>query len=158
MEFDYNPTKQSAVIGSLKKSFEVTQSVALPILDEVTSLEHCVDCFAELKYPCFPNITMSNEGLLCTKLFNSDEYRKFIKRFQKLAAKAFEYELRNDIGRFTEEEIVKKLMVFEERNAEWERTCCGQFDDFELQANTPAELERRKKTNTDKLREYGLEL
>ncbi len=158
MEFDYNPTKQSAIIDSLKKSFEVTQSVALPILDEVTSLEHCVDCFAELKYPCFPNVTMSNEGLLCTKLFNSDEYRKFIKRFHESAAKAFEYELRNDIGRFTEEEIVKKLMVFEERNAEWERTCCGQFDDSKLQANAPAELEHRKEANRDRLREYGLDL
>lgn len=158
--FYYNPTDGEFMISALKKALAVTEKHVLPVIGEVVTLEKCLDYFELMNHNLFLVLEGGGEGLLCTKLFSADEYVMFCGRSCEREITQCRYELDSNLNlspkrRASLEERIEYIMS---RREEGKKKSYEIFANPELQEKAPAELERRRKENTEKLRAYGLEI
>lgn len=158
--FYYNPTDGEFMINALKKALAVTEKHVLPVIGEVVTLEKCLDYFELMNHNLFLVLEGGGEGLLCTKLFSADEYVMFCGRSSEREITQCRYELDSNLNlspkrRASLEERIEYIMSGRE---EGKKKSYEIFANPELQEKAPAELERRRKENTEKLRGYGLEI
>ena len=160
MSFFYNPTSTESLIGALQKALRSMEESAMPVINQAVTLRKCMDYFALMDHWINrPALDSSGEDLLFTKLFSADEYVMFWNEQYKRQEKAHIIDLRKSNSSPNIEEVIEKMIKdnvdgrekAKERNYEL-------FTDPKLQEKAPAELERRKKENIEKLRGYGLDI
>ncbi len=158
MRFYYNPTDNNSLMAMLKKVLAVVEMYALPVIGQAVTLEKCMDYFGLMNHLIYPFLGGGDEGLLCTKLFSADEFVIFKDKYCERELEGLKRELSSNPDskrRATLEERIEYIMRGRE---EGKKQCYDFFINPELQEKAPAELERRKKENTEKLRSYGLDL
>ncbi len=156
LDFDEAEEMQSAV----KRAFEETKRVILPMLNPVTTLESCIDYFYKFGWimnlydeedfgNSDPNL-FCNEGLLLIKAHYLDNGEERMKCNLKAWYQKF--------GKGDKERLKKK---YEEYN----RNRLEQYAIREKLLNTPKlykkamdELERRRRLNIETLRSYGINI
>ena len=147
MGFYYNPTSAAELIKVLKKALNVTCEIAIPVIDPIVTLERCMDYFELMRHWIYPTVGDSGESILCTRLFSADEYVMFCDR-----------NCERELERCHREHNEERIKYLAETREEEKKKFYKFFTNPELQEWAPAELERRKKENTEKLREYGLNI
>lgn len=158
--FYYNPTDSKFMINALKKALAVMEKHVLPVIGEVVTLEKCMDYFEIMGHAvCLP-FGYTGEGLLCTKLFSADEYVMFLDRSREREINECRRELDSNpnLSLKRKNSLETRIKFISEAREENKKKDYEFFADPELQEKAPAELERRGKENTEKLREYGLEI
>ncbi|MBE6900837.1 MAG: hypothetical protein E7478_00025 [Ruminococcaceae bacterium] len=158
MRFYYNPTSTQSLLGVLSQALVVALKDAIPVIDQAVTLEKCMDYFELMEHRLNPLLDGGGEGLLCTKLFSADEYVTFMDKY-------WERELEDIKRKLSITSDPKRIESFETRikciaseREECKEKCYRLFTEPELQEKAPAELARRKKENTEKLRSYGLDI
>ena len=157
------------IVAEAKRALEITERIILPILNEVVSLDSCIEFFykykcrlldiwCDEKYGYFSPYRDHNEGLLLIKTKNRDDG---IKRMNEMLAGS---------SRPMKEGKIKLSQEFIKK--QYERTCENYnkwrieqialrdniLDTPELYAEILTGLERRKATNIETLRSYGLNI
>lgn len=158
--FYYNPTDNKFLVNALEKALAVMEKHALPVMGEVVTLEKCMDYFELMNHHLFLTLEGGGEGLLCTKLFSADEYVMFCGRSCEREIERCRLELDSNPNSSPKRRasLEERIEYITSRREEAKRKDYEAFTDPELQEKAPAELERRKKENTEKLRAYGLEI
>lgn len=151
-------TNESEMFDSLQKSLDATLQTALPVLNEVTDLMSCEKYFNTVTQSTYPNLNFAKdvgEGLFLMKLFSSaEELYEFTESEALCELKHREY-ICNKAGA----DFSSSLQMFEDSKEVRKKSWFDTFNDPELwQVKAPAELERRKKANTEVLKEVGLNL
>ncbi|HHX56610.1 MAG TPA: hypothetical protein GX710_01175, partial [Clostridiales bacterium] len=161
--FAYVVESKKMMIESLNDSLETTKKIMLPIFDQVTDLNACIDFFNKF-HPGMLSINVKtefgdkyigstyNEGFLYIKLGRE----KYIEKKEQHRLQCFAVEAKN---RSYSPNTIKQLQetfwgTQEDRFAAYNKI----FDDTDWIAKALAELERRKVANTETLRSYGLNL
>lgn len=171
--FEYHGADEDAMMEVIRKSFELTEKYALPVLDHITTLEECLKHF--FKYnPIAISIKDAsdryiqgevggkyNEGLVCTLVYESDRIKEYENAWIKVYQEANEdelYYMNAGMSGITIEEHSKN-------ETECEKKRKDKLILFDMLANTPEcqekirrELEQRKSNNIEILRNCGLEL
>ena len=159
-EFYYNPTSTEDMLKVLKRALKVTEDTALPVINPAVTLEKCMDYFGVMEHFICPTLGDSGEGLLCTKIFSADEFVMFCGRSCEREIERCRRELDSNFNlspkrRASLEERIKYIMS---RREEGKKKSYEFFANPELKEKAPVELERRKKENVEKLRQYGLNI
>ena len=159
-EFYYNPTSTEDMLKVLKRALKVTEDTALPVINPAVTLEKCMDYFGVMEHFICPTLGDSGEGLLCTKIFSADEFVMFCGRSCDREIERCRRELDSNFNlspkrRASLEERIKYIMS---RREEGKKKSYEFFANPELKEKAPVELERRKKENVEKLRQYGLNI
>ncbi len=156
MRFYYDPTDNNSLIAMLKKVLAAAEMHVLPVIEQAVTLEKCMDYYGIMEYFMYPSLESGGDELLCTRLFSADEYVAFTDMHCERELKILERKLADPTENKANIEIrINYVMGHrEEEKKKFYRI----FTDPELQEKAPAELERRKKENTEKLRSYGLDL
>ena len=160
MRFYYNPTDENSLISALKKVLAAVEMHVLPVIGQAVTLEKCMDYFGVMEHFICPTLGDSGEGLLCTKLFSADEFVMFCGRSCEREIERCRRELDsnpnlNPKRKASLEERIEYIMSGRE---EGKKKSYEFIANPELQEKAPAELERRKKENVEKLRWYGLNI
>lgn len=160
MRFYYNPTDENSLISALKKVLAAAEIHVLPVIGQAVTLEKCMDYFGVMDHSIRPFLEGGGEGLLCTRLFSADEFVMFCGRSCEREITQCRYELDSNPNlspkrRASLEERIEYVMSGRE---EGKKKCYEFFTNPELQEKAPEELERRKKENTEILRNYGLDI
>ena len=169
LKFFYKSDDEESMLEAVKHSFEITEKIMLPVLNEVKDLETCMDYFYKINATrkvqscsenfgnCLP-INFYNEGLLHLKVYSLDEYIEKIKSNADRWRKLEEYNLETGRTGITKES-------FDEWWEDEKRILSKQIDIFSKLINDPEEnmkameeLERRKAANMDALRSYGFKV
>ena len=165
----YKSDDEESMICAVKHSFEATEKIMLPILNDIKDLDSCMEHFYKFNLNRmilgsdndfgngFPT-GFYNEGLLHLKTYTLDNFkeRKEIDYNKGVA------EVKRDIEigkiKFTQKD-------FEKRNILQQEAIQKQVNNFDMLINDPEEnkkameeLERRKNANMDALRGYGFYL
>ncbi len=159
--FYYDPTSTTDMIKALNKALKVTNEHAIPVTNLVVTLEKCMDYFDLMGHWIYTVSLHSNdESLLCTKLFSADEYVMFCNRRNERNIEQYRHELNSDseLSPKMRESYEGRIRCIMERREEDKKKYYGFFTNPEIQEGAPAELERRKRENTEKLRKYGLNI
>lgn len=158
--FYYNPTDNKFLVNALEKALAVMEKHALPVMGEVVTLEKCMDYFELMNHHLFLTLEGGGEGLLCTKLFSADEYVMFCGRSCEREIERCRLELDSNPNSSPKRRasLEERIEYITSRREEAKRKDYEAFTDPELQEKAPAELERRKKENVEKLRGYGLNI
>lgn len=160
-EFEYEAEQEESLISAMKYSLEVTQKIALPILDGVTTLKACVEYY-RIMGSSILNIcgedglggADENEGLINFKAYSVDEYIQA----QNEAAEYWDRYCLNEMekGRMSPD-------FYEKNKEDSKKIRLGRIERFKKIRNAPetyakvmAEMERRKAENIEKLKRYGL--
>lgn len=170
--FTFVKADEKSMMDAIKKSFELTEKYAIPILEKVTTLEDCMNHLFKYRASLLWVYEASdayvqrdigyphNEGLLSTVIYGQDRFEEYEK------AKLRVYEESNDdtlycinagIWRLTMEQYRNEVMEKKELLKEQ----LNQFKELlkpEWQEKIRRELELRKKNNTAILREAGFEI
>lgn len=158
MEFYYDPTSTQALLNALKRALEVTVKVALPVIDQVVTLEKCMNYFGLMGHWLYPFLDGGDESLLCTKLFSADEYFLFVEKNSEREIEDLNRKLSLNPDPQRRASLERRIKHVMDEREERKEKCYRLFTEPELQEKAPAELERRKKENTEKLRSYGLDM
>jgi len=154
---------EDIIVNEMKRSLKVTEKHILPLLNDVITLNSCIDFF----YKYIPGITYirSNEKLNYEYPKNTDgegllyiktNYRgDFKERIQSYVSN-FEYAYKTGI--FTKETYEKQCKDIKEGYIEQKTRCDKIFNNPELYSRCMAELDRRKAANIETLRSYGLDI
>lgn len=157
MRFYYDPTDNNSLIAMLKKVLAAAEMHVLPVIEQAVTLEKCMDYYGIMEYFMYPSLESGGgDELLCTRLFSADEYVAFTDMHYERELKILERKLADPTENKANIEIrINYVMGHrEEEKKKFYRI----FTDPELQEKAPAELERRKKENLEKLRGYGLNI
>ncbi len=160
-DFYYDPTNNNSLIAALKRAFAAVETNALPVIGKAVTLEKCMDYFGLMKHYIYPTLDGSGESLLCTRLFSADEYVMFIDRFyceRELKELKWKINTETNLSSKMKDSIEARIKNIMEGREEGKKKDYEIFTNSELQEKAPAELERRKKENTELLRSYGLEI
>lgn len=158
MRFYYDPTDNNSLMAMLKKVLAVVEMYALPAIGKAVTLEKCMDYFGLMNHRIYPFLGGGGEGLLCTKLFSADEFVVFKDKYCERELEGLNRELSLNPNPKRRASLETRIEYIMGEREEGKKQCYDFFIDSELQEKAPAELERRKKENTEKLRGYGLEL
>ncbi|MDE7398095.1 MAG: hypothetical protein K2N06_01065 [Oscillospiraceae bacterium] len=158
MRFYYDPTDNNSLMAMLKKVLAVVEMYALPAIGKAVTLEKCMDYFGLMNHRIHPFLDGGGEGLLCTKLFSADEFVVFKDKYCERELEGLNRELSLNPNPKRRASLETRIEYIMGEREESKKQCYNFFVNSELQEKAPAELERRKKENTEKLRGYGLEL
>ncbi len=160
-EFEYGAESEESLIASVKHSLEVTQKIALPILDKVTTLKACVEYYrvmgATILHICGKDGfggADENEGLLNFKVYDVEEYIRAKKQFREESRRYYLHQIEK--GRFKKEYYESDNAWGEELMLQQIKLFEGIRNDMERYTKVLAEMERRKAENIEKLRRYGI--
>ncbi len=165
--FSYKADDEKSMLSSVRHSFEITEEIMLPIFNQAVDLKTCMDYFNiyssnllflydeenfEGKYH------EDNEGLLNLKMYSVEEYiTKKERQWKEYEEETIQLIKMGKTG-FTMETFQQHLA---ERNKDRVipiETFKGYMNDSEKYKRAMQELERRKKSNIEILRNYGLEI
>lgn len=87
--FQYEDSDEENMMCVIKKAFDLTEKYAVPILDEISTLEDCVKYFFKYKsnllrivldddYIQMRTRDIHNEGLLCTIVYGNERYEEYV--------------------------------------------------------------------------------
>lgn len=160
MEFYYNPTSMADMLKALTRALKVTEDIALPVINPAVTLEKCMDYFGMMEHFIFPDLGDCGDGLFITRWFSADDYVMFCERRSEHEIEHCRHELNSNLNlspkmKISLEERIKFIM---DEREERQKKFYEIYDNPEMHEKAPAELERRKKANTEKLRGYGLEI
>ncbi len=158
MRFYYNPTDNNSLMAMLKKVLAVVEMYALPVIGQAVTLEKCMDYFGLMNHRIYPSLGGGDEGLLCTKLFSADEFVIFKDKYCERELEGLKRELSSNPDSKRRATLEGRIEYIMRGREEGKKQCYDFFINPELQEKAPAELEQRKKENTEKLRSYGLDL
>ncbi len=147
-------TDENEMLDSLKNALEATKQVFLPVVNEVTSLIDCEKYFYAFGKRSAPILDFEGEGLFLIKLFSSAEDFFQFKESEAVNEMRVEELVCNRVGG----DFAQEFKDFEDKKEARKKYWIEVFNAPELRADGPAELEQRKKANTEKLRSYGLEI
>lgn len=158
MKFYYNPTDNNSLMTMLKKVLAVVEMYSLPVIGQAVTLEKCMDYFGLMNHRIYPSLGGGDEGLLCTKLFSADEFVIFKDKYCERELEGLKRELSSNLDSKRRATLEGRIEYIMRGREEGKKQCYDFFINPELQEKAPAELERRKKENTEKLRSYGLDM
>lgn len=158
MKFYYNPTDNNSLMAMLKKALAVAEMYTLPVIGQAVTLEKCMDYFGLMNHRIYPSLGGGDEGLLCTKLFSADEFVIFKDKYCERELEGLKRELSSNPDSKRRATLEGRIEYIMRGREEGKKQCYDFFINPELQEKAPAELERRKKENTEKLRSYGLDM
>lgn len=158
--FYYDPTNGNSLISTLKRALAVTEEHCLPVIGQLVTLEKCMEYFREMNHFLLPFLGGNDEGLLCTKLFSADEFVMFMDKNSEREIEKCRRELdfNPDLSPKMRASYEARINYVTEKREEQKKKAYDLFINPELREKAPAELERRKKENIEKLREYGLNI
>lgn len=160
MEFYYNPTSMADMLKALTRALKVTEDIALPVINPAVTLEKCMGYFGMMEHFIFPDLGDCGDGLFITRWFSADDYVMFCERRSEHEIEHCRHELNSNLNlspkmKISLEERIKFIM---DEREERQKKFYEIYDNPEMHEKAPAELERRKKANTEKLRGYGLNI
>ncbi len=158
MRFYYNPTDNNSLMAMLKKVLAVVEMYALPVIGQAVTLEKCMDYFGLMNHRIYPSLGGGDEALLCTKLFSADEFVIFKDKYCERELEGLKRELSSNPDSKRRATLERRIEYIMRGREEGKKQCYDFFINPELQEKAPAELERRKKENLEKLRGYGLNI
>ena len=158
--FYYNPTADTYLISAMEKALSAAKKYALPVIEQVVTLEKCADYFRIMNHFILPVLSDSGETLLCSKLFSADEYVMFMdmSREREIEECRIELDLNSNLSPKRRNSLEERIKYIMEGREEAKKKDYQMFINLELQEKVPAELERRKAANTELLRSYGFDL
>lgn len=142
--FSYLTDSESSLTDVLQYALELVQEFMLPIMDKTISLDECINFFRTFRLSCStlvfrqdfgngnPN-NMHDEGLL----YIQTDYKQLKEKW---------------------ESVLNKTLIVDDERYERIENLYKYFADSDLHGKALAELKKRKETNLEKLRSYGLEL
>lgn len=159
-EFYYNPKSAEEMFGAFESALKVTKEIAMPVINQAVTLEKCMDYFEIMGHSVFLPFGNTGEGLLCTKLFSANEYVMFKDRSREREIKECrrELDLNSNLSPKRQKSLEERINYIMARREEDKKKDYDVFTNPELQDKAPANLERRRKENIEKLRDYGLEI
>lgn len=147
--FSYEADDDKSMVDAVKYSLEITKKIMLPIFDKATDLNACIDYFNKFSptmglyddkedFGGEKCVNFYDEGFLYIKTNDQDGVRKKMEERREMIA----YNIEMERFGYTQKDIEKVSEM-----------------DTELYATKVLDvLERRKLTNTEVLRSYGLDL
>lgn len=147
-------TDENEMLDCLENALEATKQVFLPVVSEVTSLIDCEKYFYALGQHSAPILDFDGEGLFLIKLFSSAEDFFQFKESEAVNEMRVEELVCNRVGG----DFVQEFKDFEDKKEVRKKYWIEVFNAPELRADGPAELERRKRLNTEILKSYGLDI
>ncbi len=165
--FSYKAGDEESMLSSVRHSFEITAEIMLPIFNRVVDLKTCMDYFNmyspsllflyreedfEGKY------NEENEGLLNLKVYNIDGYIKNKENQHEESKKEMLNDIRNGKSGLTIEALEEIMQENVKGTLKQIETFKKYMNDPETNKRVMQELERRKKSNIEILRNYGLEI
>lgn len=147
-------TDENEMLDSLKNALEATKQVFLPVVSEVTSLIECEKYFYALGQHSAPILDFDGEGLFLIKLFSSAEDFFQFKESEAVNEMRVEELVCNRVGG----DFAQEFKDFEDKKEARKKYWIEVFNAPELRTDGAAELERRKRLNTEILKEAGLNL
>lgn len=159
MEFYYDPTDNDSLITTLKRALVVTEEHALPAIEQLVTLEKCLEYSREMNHP-LNSFFGGGEALLCTKLFSADEYVMFLDKISDREMEECRIKLnsKSNLSPKMKTALEGRIKCITEEREELRKKRYKIFTDPELQRKAPVELERRKGKNKEMLRSYGLDI
>lgn len=152
-EFLFEADDESEMLYELNHSLDVTRKVMLPVISKAVDIDSSIECFFRMGMPL--GFEEGFEGLLFLKTGNYVElFKNYFKKFDD----EYKQKMEQGIDGYTFEEYKKELQRSEEVLQREISPIENVLNDPKLSAKYFAELERRKKENTEKLRGYGLEI
>lgn len=159
--FTYKADDEDSLLCEVKHSLEVTAKIMLPTLNEVTTLEACIEYHHKLNMSMniyddedFGNKNGNNfynEGLLYIKTNNHDDFKEKTKKsLARLAHRIETGMIGGSYEHISERYEESRLCQVTRRD--------NIYNNPELYAKALAELERRKLVNTETLRSYGFNI
>ena len=168
--FEYESLNEESMLNTIKKSFELTERYAVPILDKIITLEDCVGylyrykpilmrLYAEKKYIFNGQAGNHNEGLLCVRVFGKERFDEYIKIREVL----YERTSKVEYERIQSGKSGFSIEQYEENKIERQKNKQEAIDIFnilvtniEWKEKIEAELEQRKVSNIALLKQYGI--
>jgi hypothetical protein len=165
--FTYITSHVESLRSIVKQSLMMTEQYMLPVLNEVTDLDSCVEFFSNYSKSVlnmhyadedFGNKGQhfSHEGLLFIKIYNRDEYYEKWERFIERELAMIDYAIKVGRAGFTRENYEKKCKASKAAKPLRLAHAYEIFDNREWCAKAFVELERRKAENIGILRSYGI--
>ncbi len=169
--FPYKPEDEKLTINGLEDAVNLTKQILLPALDGVIDIKSYLEFYFKFKGEPFldykPDLydhLNQYGGLVRIKV---DTWESFLERNEGYVLRGYDQPdernkraLANDperLARFLEK-VDKKRKEYLSKHEEREASAKQMFGDKEWREKAFEELERRKKENTEKLREYGLDI
>jgi len=171
------PNAYGTIFDVFKHSLKLTEEVILPVLDAITDLDSCVEYFHKFRLPMRLNnndddfvnrdkLRCDNEGLLYVK---TGKYGYYMERKREMQLNSIANKINAGIAAFFTDSDGKHhpytQEIYEEHRRKFEQEKPQRmvrynqiYEDREWYAKALAELERRKITNIEALRSYGLYL
>lgn len=158
--FYYNPTDNTYIMSAMEKALSATKMYALPVIEQIVTLEKSIDYFRIMNHFIQPVLASSGETLLCTKLFSADEFAMFMDKSpeREINSCRRELDLNCNLSPKRKNSLEERINYIMKTREEGKKKAYDLFVNPELQEKAPAELERRKKENIEKLRGYGLDI
>ena len=170
--FKYVAGDEGAMQDKIVQSFEYTEKMAIPILDDIITLEACVKHFFKYK-PGLMRIDADdryvinwlggshNEGLLATMIYGKERFEEYVKirenLFEEYSKLELEWIHNGQSGLTLEEHRLGEI----DRRGQMQKM----INAFEILVSEPEwkakvsnELELRKKNNIELLKQYGIEI
>lgn len=152
-EFLYEIDNENEMLYELRHSLDITRKVMLPIMSKAVDIDSSIDFFSQIGVSL--SFSERFEGLLFLKTKN---YANIIVKEIKKFDDEYKQKMEQGVNGYTSEEYEKRLQradaVLQREISPIENV----LNDPELLAKYTAELERRKKENTEILRSYGLDI
>ncbi len=165
--FSYKADDEEAMLSSVRHSFKITEEIMLPIFNQVMDLKTCMNYF-NMYSPSLlflyneedfqGKYNKYNEGLLNLKVYSIDGYIKNKENQRKRYKERTEHLISIGKTGLTMDALKEILMEKEKGAMEQIETFKKYMNDPEINKRVMQELERRKKSNIEILRAYGLEI
>ena len=142
-DFQYKKNDNTSMIEELKYSLEITQKYMLAFMNKAVSLEACIDFLRKFNLPVSTNSydleSFFKEGIGDDEgaLYIKTNYQHMKERWRRILDGTQE-------APESTREAIANMIIF--------------FDDPVIHEKALAEIERRKKVNTEILRSYGLDI
>lgn len=170
--FEYSGEDENAMMEEIKKSFELTEKYAIPVLDKVVTLEDCMNHFFKYKQSLLWLLEASdayvqrgiggpnNEGLLSAVIYGKDRFEEYENARLRVLEECNEDEL------YCINAGISGLTMEQHRNYKIERmeehekslNIFNELTSPEWQEKIRKELEVRKSGNIEILRKSGFEV
>lgn len=170
--FTYIGNDEDSMMEEIRKSYELTEKYAVPVLDGIKTLEDCMNYYFKYRPSLLWIIEVSdeyvqgwsggayNEGLLATVIYGKERFEEYkiaiTREFKKYDDDEL-YRINAGLSGLTMEEYEKNK---KEGMEKLDKKLCefSELTNPEWQEKIREELEARKKNNTDILRQGGFDV